>query len=140
MEKTITALFDTSEEVEAARASAREGGAAAEKISVCRAYEPRPFAGKNTLAGIGVGAAAGTVAGLGASVLSGAGMTSWIGPLTGLIGGAVAGAIIGGFLDLNAAHSEPQRRWLFTVSTDENLTGPTAKRLKRCGGERVSVE
>ncbi len=139
MEKTITALFDTAEEVEAARTAARAGGADADKIKVCRAIEPKPFAGKNTLAGMGVGAAAGTVIGLGAAFFENVGLNSGLGPVAGLIGGTVAGAIIGGFLDYGVAQKGPRRRWLFTVNMDEKHTGPTARRLKRCGGDKVCI-
>lgn len=140
MEKTITALFDTSDKIEAAKSAARKSGASAEKISVCRAYEPRPFSGKNTLTGIGVGAAVGTVAGLGAAFFENMGLSAGVGPLSGLVSGAVAGAIIGGFFDYSAARREPRRLWLLTVSMDEGRTGSAARQIKRCGGERVSVE
>lgn len=140
MEKTITALFDTAEELDAARAAACENGAKADKISVCRAETPPSFAGKNTLSGIAVGAAAGTLLGLGAAMLENLGVVSGIGPVAGLISGAAVGGIVGGFFDIEAARAEPVLRWLFTVSMDEDMTGATVRRLRRCGGERVSVE
>ena len=140
MEKTITALFDTTEEIEAARTAARANGAEADKISVCKATELPSFAGKNTLTGIGVGAAAGTILGLGATFLENIGFISGIGPVTGLITGTVVGAIVGGFMDYEAARQEPEPRWLFTVSMDETRTGSTARQLKRCGGDKVSVD
>lgn len=140
MEKTITALFDTTEELEAARAAARENGAQADKISVCRAEVPPSFAGRNTLSGMAVGAAAGTLLGLGAAVLENIGIVSGIGPVSGLISGTAVGAIVGGFFDIETARAEPDRRWLFTVSMDEDMTGATVRRLRRCGGDKVSVE
>ncbi len=140
MEKIITALFDTTEEIEAARSAATENGAQADKISVCRAEVPASFAGKNTLSGTALGAAAGTVLGLGAALLENMGFVSSMGPMAGLVSGAVVGAIVGGFFDLEAARSEPDWRWLFTVTMDEDMTGATVRRLRRCGGERVSVE
>lgn len=140
MEKTITALFDTTEEIEAARTAARANGAQADKISVCRAVTPSSFAGKNTLSGMAVGAAAGTLLGMGAIVLENMGFISSLGPVAGLVSGTVIGAIVGGFIDFEAARTEPDQRWLFTVSMDEANTGSTARQLKRCGGEKISVE
>ncbi len=140
MEKTITALFDTAEELEAASEAARENGAQADKIRVCRAEVPSSFAGKNTLSGMAVGAAAGTLLGLGAAMLDNIGFATGIGPVAGLVSGTVVGAIVGGFIDFESSNREPDRRWLFTVSMDEDLTGATVRRLRRCGGEKVSVE
>ncbi|MGN1098644.1 MAG: hypothetical protein ACI4SS_07095 [Clostridia bacterium] len=140
MEKTITALFDTTEEIEAARSAARANGAEADKISVCRAIEPASFGGKNTVTGLAVGAAAGTALGMGATLLENMGMISAIGPVAGLISGAVVGAIVGGFMDYEASQESPEERWLFTVSMDENRTGSTARQLRRCGGEKVCVD
>lgn len=138
MEKTITALFDTSEGVEAARDAARISGAAEGSVRVCRAIEPKPFAGKNTLYGIGAGAAVGTIVGLGAAFFGGAGLSA-AGPVTGLIGGAALGAVIGGFLDLRDTGKSPESRWLFTVSMDESRTGAAARKIRRCGGEKIHV-
>ena len=140
MEKTITALFDTTEEIEAARTAARANGAQADKISVCRAVASPSFAGKNTLSGIAVGAAAGTLLGMGAIALENMGFISGLGPVAGLVSGTVIGAVVGGFIDFEAARAEPDQRWLFTVSMDESSTGSTARQLKRCGGEKISVE
>ncbi len=140
MEKKITALFDTTEEIEAARTAARANGAEAEKISVCRASLPQSFGGKNTLIGLGIGAAAGTVIGLGASVLENLGLIASVGPVAGLISGSVVGAIVGGFMDYEESKEAPEERWLFTVSMDETRSGATARQLKRCGGEKVCVE
>ncbi len=140
MEKVITALFDTTEEIEAARSAAAENGAQADKIRVCRAEVPAAFAGKNTLSGMAVGAAAGTVLGLGAALLENMGFISSMGPMAGLVSGSVVGAIVGGFFDLEAARSGPDWRWLFTVTMDESMTGATVRRLRRCGGDKVSVE
>lgn len=139
MEKVITALFDTTEELEAARTAARSNGAEAEKISVCRATEQASFGGKNTLIGTAAGAAIGTVMGIGAIALENMGIISSIGPVAGLISGAVIGAIVGGFMDYEQSHEMPEERWLFTVSMDEENSGSTARQLRRCGGEKVSV-
>ncbi len=139
MEKIVTALFDTAEELEAARSAARSNGADAESISVCRAAEQPSFGGKNTLIGTGAGAAIGTIMGLGALALENMGIISTIGPAAGFISGAVIGAIVGGFMDYEQSRSAPDERWLFTVSVDEDRTGTTARQLKRCGGEKVSV-
>ncbi len=139
MEKTITALFDTTEGLEAAKTAARAEGAQPDKMSVCRAKEQPSVSGKNTLFGAAAGAAAGAVLGIGATMLENMGIISSVGPLTGLISGTVAGAIIGGFMDFEAAGEEPPERWLFTVSIDEENTGSAARRLKRCGGDKVSV-
>ncbi len=140
MEKTITALFDTTEEVEEARTAARANGADAEKITVCRAALPSSFGGKNTLTGLAVGAAAGTMLGIGATALENMGLIASIGPVAGLISGSVIGAIVGGFMDYEDSKEGPEERWLFTVSMDEARTGATARQLKRCGGEKVCVE
>ncbi len=140
MEKTITALFDTTQEIESARSAARANGATADKINVCRAAEPASFGGKNTLAGMAVGAAAGTVLGMGAAMLENMGLVSTIGPIAGLISGTVVGAIVGGFMDYEESKNGPEERWLFTVSVDESHTGATARQLKRCGGDRICVE
>ncbi len=140
MEKTITALFDTTEEIESARSAARANGATSDKINVCRATEPASFGGKNTLTGMAVGAAAGTVLGMGAAMLENMGLISTIGPIAGLISGTVVGAIVGGFMDYEESKDGPEERWLFTVSMDESRSGATARQLKRCGGDKVCVE
>ncbi len=139
MEKIISALFDTEDEIESARSAARANGAEADKISVCRAVEQPSFGGRNTLIGMGAGAAVGTVLGISSLALENMGFIASIGPVAGLISGTVIGAIVGGFMDLEKARSEPEERWLFTVSMDEKNSGSTARRLKRCGGEQVSV-
>ena len=139
MEKIITALFDTTEELEAARTAARSNGAEADKISVCRATEQPSFGGRNTLIGTAAGAAVGTVMGVGAIALENMGIISSIGPVAGLISGAVIGAIVGGFMDYEQSREAPEERWLFTVSMDEENSGSTARQLKRCGGDKVSV-
>lgn len=139
MEKTITALFDTTDELEAARTAARAEGAPAEKISVCRAKEQPSFSGRNTLAGTAAGAAIGTIMGLGATMLENMGIIQVIGPVAGLISGTVIGAIVGGFMDYEMSREEPRERWLFTVSMDEENSGSAAKRIRQCGGDKVSV-
>lgn len=139
MEKIISALFDTTDEIEAARSAARANGAQADKISVCRAIEQPSFSGKNTLIGTAAGAAVGTILGISSLAMENMGFITSIGPIAGLISGAVIGAIVGGFMDFEQAHTEPEERWLFTVSMDEENSGSTVRRLKRCGGEQVSV-
>lgn len=140
MEKTITALFDTTQEVEAARSAAASDGAQGENISVCRTVEPPSFGGKNTAVGLGIGAGAGVALGLGATLLENGGIISSVGPVAGLIGGAVVGAIVGSFMDYEASRHSGEERWLFTVSAEESRIGSIARTLKRCGGDKVCVE
>lgn len=139
MEKTITALFDSTDEIEAATTAARAEGAQAEKIKVCRARELSSFSGKNTLLGIGAGAAIGTVLGIGATMLENIGIIQAIGPVTGLVCGAVIGAVVGGFTDYELSLQEPRERWLFSVSIDEKNSGSAAKMLRRCGGDQIGI-
>ena len=139
MDKTITAFFDTDEELEAARSAARRSGADADRINVCRATDPSSFSGKNTVTGAAFGAAAGTIIGLGAIALESMGVVTSAGPVAGLISGAVLGAIVGGFADYSQRDSAPEERWLFSVSMDESGAGTAVRELKRCGADKVSV-
>lgn len=139
MEKTLTALFNTAEELDAAREAAFAGGAAADSISVCRATALPAFGGKSTVAGTVSGAAIGLILGLGAMALENMGVIATVGPVAGLISGAVIGAIVGGFMDYEESRELPDERWLFTVSTAEENTGSTARRLKKCGGDSIGI-
>lgn len=137
MDKTITAFFDTAEELEAARSAACERGADAGRISVCRAEDKPSFFGANTVGGAFAGAAVGTIVGLGSAALEGMGVVASVGPVAGLITGTVLGAVVGGFLDYGRRGG--RERWLFTVSMDESGVGATARELKRHGADKLAV-
>ena len=155
MAKTVVAIFDSHSQAEDAAYIIKERGLRDEDISIItkqtEASDFKNDKAKNddiddgVLTGGVLGGLGGLALGAGSLVVPGLGIIAAAGPIVGILGGAVAGGVVGGLIDLGIPEDESRRyeseikegRVIFSLKCSSEHEDDIKGILENCGAKEI---